>query len=81
MGKSVDYTKHGVTGIINAMPFNCMPGTIVTALLKKFSDDHDGFPHITMTYDGHEQANAMTRLEAFIHQAKQRHEERNLART
>ena len=81
MGKSVDYTKHGVTGIINAMPFNCMPGTIVTALLKKFSDDHDGFPHITMTYDGHEQANAMTRLEAFIHQAKQRHEERDLART
>ena len=58
-----------------------MPGTIVTALLKKFSDDHDGFPHITMTYDGHEQANAMTRLEAFIHQAKQRHEERDLART
>jgi predicted nucleotide-binding protein (sugar kinase/HSP70/actin superfamily) len=80
MGKSVDYTKHGVTGIINAMPFNCMPGTIVTALLKKFSDDHDGFPHITMTYDGHEQANAMTRLEAFIHQAKQRHEERCLIR-
>jgi predicted CoA-substrate-specific enzyme activase len=72
MGKSVDFTRHGVSGVVNAMPFNCMPGTIVTALLKKFSEDHGDFPYISMSYDGNEQANQMTRLEAFIHQAIQR---------
>ena len=72
MGKSVDFTRHGVSGVVNAMPFNCMPGTIVTALLKKFSEDHGDFPYISMSYDGNEQANGMTRLEAFIHQAIQR---------
>ena len=79
MGKCVDYTIKGASGVINAMPFNCMPGTIVTALLKKFSEDHDGFPYISLSYDGHEQANAMTRLEAFIHQARQRMEEKDPA--
>jgi predicted CoA-substrate-specific enzyme activase len=75
MGKSVDFTKHGVSGVINVMPFNCMPGTIVTALLKKFSEDHGGFPYLSLSYDGNEQANAMTRLEAFVHQARERHED------
>jgi len=77
MGKSVDFTKQGASGIINAMPFNCMPGTIVSALLKRFSEDFDGFPYLSLSYDGNEQANAVTRLEAFIHQARQRHESKN----
>jgi len=81
MGKSVDFTKHGVVGVVNAMPFNCMPGTIVAALLKRFSEDHDGFPYLSLSYDGNEQANGMTRLEAFIHQAKQRHEDTGLVKT
>ncbi len=81
MGKSVDFTHQGVSGIINAMPFNCMPGTIVSALLKKFSEDYDGFPYLSLSYDGHEQANAMTRLEAFVHQARQRREDINLVKT
>ena len=59
MGKSVDFTRHGVSGVINAMPFNCMPGTIVTALLKKFSEDFGGFPYMSLSYDGNEQANAI----------------------
>ncbi len=74
MGKSVDYVRQGASGIINTMPFGCMPGTIVSALLKRFSEDYDGFPYLSLSYDGHEQANAMTRLEAFMHQARQRQE-------
>jgi predicted nucleotide-binding protein (sugar kinase/HSP70/actin superfamily) len=79
IGKSVDLAHRGVCGVLNLMPFNCMPGTIVTALLKKFSDDLGGFPYLSMQYDGNEQANAATRMEAFIHQAKQRLEEGNSA--
>ena len=78
MGKSVDFTRRGVSGVVNAMPFNCMPGTIVTALLKKFSEDFDGFPYISMQYDGNQQANSMTRLEAFVYQAKHRMEDGDL---
>ncbi|MBI5694323.1 MAG: hypothetical protein HZC51_01090 [Nitrospirae bacterium] len=78
MGKSVDYVKQGASGIINAMPFNCMPGTIVSALLKRFSEDHDDFPYLSLSYDGNEQSNAATRLEAFVHQAAQRRADRDM---
>jgi predicted nucleotide-binding protein (sugar kinase/HSP70/actin superfamily) len=71
IGKSIDYYKHGVSGIINTMPFGCMPGTIVTALLKKVREDHDNLPIISLAYDGTQHAGTETRLEAFLHQAKQ----------
>jgi predicted nucleotide-binding protein (sugar kinase/HSP70/actin superfamily) len=71
VGKSVDYYHRGVSGIINTMPFGCMPGTIVTALLKKVREDHDNLPIISLSYDGTQHAGTETRLEAFIHQAKQ----------
>ncbi len=69
MGKSVDLAEHGVAGIINAMPFGCMPGTIVTALLRKFSSDYN-IPYINIPYDGTESTTSMLQLEAFMEQAK-----------
>jgi predicted CoA-substrate-specific enzyme activase len=68
MGKAVDFVQKGVNGIINAMPFNCMPGTIVNSLLKKFREIEGNIPVLNMSYDGQEQTNAKTRLEAFVHQ-------------
>jgi predicted CoA-substrate-specific enzyme activase len=73
MGKAVDFKEKGVCGIINTMPFTCMPGTIVTALLKRFREDHDDIPVLSMSYDGQKETNALTRLEAFVHQVRQRH--------
>ena len=71
IGKSVDYVKKGASGIVNVMPFTCLPGTIATAIFKKFQENHNGIPCLTMAYDGLEQTNTKTRLEAFIHQAGQ----------
>ena len=71
LGKSVDYAKKGLAGIINVMPFTCLPGTITTAVLKRFREDYNGIPCLTIAYDGLEQTNAATRLEAFIYQANQ----------
>ncbi|GAH30255.1 unnamed protein product, partial [marine sediment metagenome] len=31
IGKSCDYVRKGVSGIVNVMPFTCLPGTIATA--------------------------------------------------
>ena len=77
IGKCKDFILKGASGLVNIMPFTCMPGTIVTALLKRFREDHEGIPFLNMTYDGQEQTNTLTRLEAFMHQVYQYRKERN----
>jgi len=32
MGKAEDFAKRGLAGIVSVIPFNCMPGNVVTAL-------------------------------------------------
>ena len=73
VGKCKDFINKGAAGLVNIMPFTCMPGTIVTALLKRFREDNDLIPFLNLTYDGQEQTNTMTRLEAFMHQVYQYH--------
>jgi predicted CoA-substrate-specific enzyme activase len=68
MGKSVDFVKNGASGIISAMPFGCMPGTIVSALLKGLKQD-SGIPCLSVAYDGSEATCSDIQLEAFMHQA------------
>ncbi len=77
IGKSIDFTKRGASGIVNIMPFTCMPGTIVSALLKRYHDENHNIPILNMAYDGQEQTNTLTRLEAFMHQAKEFQMRRN----
>ncbi len=71
LGKSVDYVKKGLSGIVNVMPFTCLMGMITIAALKRFCEDYNDIPCLTIAYDGLEQTNATTRLEAFIYQANQ----------
>lgn len=71
IGKSIDFIEKGVSGIINVMPFTCMPGTIVSAIMKRMRDNEDNIPVLHMAFDGQQQTNTRTRLEAFIYQAKQ----------
>lgn len=71
LGKSKDYWSKGACGLINIMPFTCMPGTIVNALLKRFREDHQNIPFLNLSYDGQEQTNTRTRLEAFMYQVQQ----------
>jgi predicted CoA-substrate-specific enzyme activase len=70
VGKSVDFARKGVAGIINAMPFTCMPGTISSAIMRLIQKNHD-IPVINVAYDGQSNTNIMTRLEAFMHQVKE----------
>jgi predicted CoA-substrate-specific enzyme activase len=71
VGKCADYLKKGVSGLVNVMPFTCMPGTIVGAVMKRYREDHNNIPFLNMAYDGQEETNTLTRLEAFMHQARQ----------
>lgn len=65
IGKAIDLIKKGASGIINAMPFGCMPGTIVTAIMKKVSKDFR-VPFLSIPYDGTESATNNLQIEAFM---------------
>ena len=70
VGKAIDYINKGVSGIVNVMPFTCMPGTITSAVLKRVREDHDNIPLLNIAYEGQQDSQTVTRLEAFMHQAR-----------
>jgi len=71
IGKTIDLIERGASGIINVMPFGCMPGTITTALLQNISRAYN-VPCISIAYDGTESTTTYLQLEAFMEQAKNR---------
>jgi predicted CoA-substrate-specific enzyme activase len=81
VGKAIDFVSKGAMGIINVMPFTCMPGTVVTGVMKRVRQDLDNVPFLTMAYDGLEQTNTLTRLEAFMYQTAQYSLSRRAARS
>lgn len=76
LGKSRDMHQRGAAGVINVIPFTCMPGTIVNALMKRFREDHGNLPFLPMAMDGQEQSGSRIRLEAFMHQVRQYRDQR-----
>ena len=75
VGKSIHWINKGADGIINVLPFTCMPGTMVTAISKRIREEYK-VPWLNLAFDGLEQGTTDTRLEAFLYQAKQHKEEK-----
>jgi len=72
IGKAIDYCKQGANGIVNVMPFTCMPGTVVTALSKKIREDLNNVPWMNLFFDGQQdEVSVRTRLETFVYQASE----------
>ncbi|MEJ2182636.1 MAG: acyl-CoA dehydratase activase [Nitrospirota bacterium] len=69
VGKTVDLIRRGAAGVVNTMPFGCMPGTIVSGLMRAVSRDFD-VPIISIPYDGTESSTTQIQLEAFMDQAR-----------
>jgi predicted nucleotide-binding protein (sugar kinase/HSP70/actin superfamily) len=69
IGKSVDLARGGASGIINTIPFGCMPGTIVAGVMQVVKREYE-IPFITLPYDGTESSTNMMQLEAFMDQAR-----------
>ncbi|MEW6355401.1 MAG: acyl-CoA dehydratase activase [Planctomycetota bacterium] len=78
IGKTVELFHQKAHGVVNVLPFTCMPGTVVSAVFKRLRRECGNFPTLSVAYDGQEQANLETRLEAFVHQCRQYME--NMAR-
>jgi predicted nucleotide-binding protein (sugar kinase/HSP70/actin superfamily) len=71
MGRAIEHVRAGVHGILNVMPFSCMPGIIVAGMAPRLRRDLDHVPWLDLPYDAQKETNIRTRLEAFIHQAEQ----------
>ncbi|MFQ6049000.1 MAG: CoA activase, partial [Phycisphaerae bacterium] len=70
VGKTVEFCHLGFDGVVNVMPFTCMPSTIVSGLMKKLSEDLGGMPTLSISYDGQQDPTLQTRLEAFVEQSR-----------
>ena len=70
MGRVVEYAEHGFDGIVNILPFGCMPGTIVSLLLHQFRQDY-GLPVLNVVVEGTKDPGESIRFEAFIQQARE----------
>ncbi|MCF6342716.1 MAG: acyl-CoA dehydratase activase-related protein, partial [Bacteroidales bacterium] len=71
LGSSVRLAQENVSGIVNILPFTCMPGTLVAAVSHKFKKDNNEIPHVSIAYDGQEDTSIELRLQAFMHQARE----------
>ncbi len=74
IGKTIEYYHDGFGGVVNAMPFTCMPSTIVSGISPNLSDRCGGMPILNLSFDGQEDSTLTTRLEAFVQQAAERQE-------
>ncbi|MHC4618258.1 MAG: acyl-CoA dehydratase activase [Planctomycetota bacterium] len=72
VGKTVEYHHQGFGGVVNVMPFTCMPSTIVSTQTRRISADCGGMPILSLSFDGQEDPTLTTRLEAFVEQVRQR---------
>ncbi len=69
IGAALSFMQDGFDGIVNAMPFTCMPSTVASSILKVYTRGQ--IPFVDMVYDGSIQPNRETNLATFVFQAKQ----------
>lgn len=72
VGKTVEYHEEGFGGVVNVMPFTCMPSTIMNTQTRRLSADCGEMPILNLSFDGQEDATLTTRLEAFVEQVAAR---------
>jgi predicted nucleotide-binding protein (sugar kinase/HSP70/actin superfamily) len=68
LGKGLEFYERGARGLVNIMPFTCMPGMVVGGLTGRFRREAEGMPALNLAYDGQSQTNTQARLEAFMYQ-------------
>ena len=71
MGKAIELAHLGFAGILNVMPFTCMPGLIAAGMAPKFRPDNHNIPWLDISYEAQRSTNLTTRLGAFMFQAHQ----------
>lgn len=60
----------GIQGAVNVFPFGCLPGTVVAAVSRRLRRDRPDLPWLNLAFDGQEDTDNTSRLEAFIFQVR-----------
>ncbi|MCL5102858.1 MAG: acyl-CoA dehydratase activase [Armatimonadetes bacterium] len=79
MGKSEDFARRGLAGIVSVIPFNCMPGNTVTALSQSLRRRHNNIPFLNLDYDGFIDSSRDSKIVNFMWQVKERYLGQKLA--
>lgn len=74
IGSAVLLAEKQIAGVVNILPFTCMPGTINCTVSHNLRKNNNGLPWENFAYDGHDNIGLDTRFEAFMHQVKEYHE-------
>jgi predicted nucleotide-binding protein (sugar kinase/HSP70/actin superfamily) len=70
IGRTIDFSRRGIGGVIHVAPFSCMVGGIVESLCHRVSADLEGFPLLHLQYDGRPGEHAAGLLEGFVLRAR-----------
>lgn len=66
IGSIVLFAERGFDGVLQLLPFGCMPENIATSILPKVQETHD-IPVLTLAFDEQSgRAGMITRVEAFL---------------
>lgn len=69
IGSASGLVDTNISGVVNFLPFACMPGTLIESISHEFRKDHNNIPWENIAYDGNENTGILSRLQAFMHQA------------
>ncbi|MBE0534303.1 MAG: CoA activase, partial [Phycisphaerae bacterium] len=72
IGKMIEFHRHGMGGVVNVMPFGCMPSTVVSTQTSRISAQCGGMPVLNLSFDGQDDPVLGTRLEAFVDQVRRK---------
>ncbi|MEF8844760.1 MAG: acyl-CoA dehydratase activase, partial [Bacteroidales bacterium] len=78
LGSAAGLYDTGISGVVNLLPFTCMPGTLICSVSHVFRKDHENIPWENIAYDGQDDSGMETRLQAFMHQAEEFSRSKNL---
>ncbi len=68
LGTASIFANREISGVVNVLPFTCMPGTLICAVSGSFKKDHKNIPWVDYAYDGQDDPSNSTRLQAFMYQ-------------
>jgi len=71
IAKMVDFARRGADGVVNAICFNCMLGTVSEAIAARIRRDYKNIPLPTLIYGTTELSSEKSKLEAFVYQVHQ----------
>jgi predicted CoA-substrate-specific enzyme activase len=74
IGSAVLLAEKQISGVVNILPFTCMPGTINCTVSNNLRKNNHGLPWENFAYDGHDNIGLDTRFEAFMYQVKEYHQ-------